>query len=289
MAARDDKNTFVFHGEWREAFSEYTKDEQADIYNAIIDYAIGGIVPQDRFIRVAIANARITIDRDKQRYEEKCERNRQNIANRWKQSKRTDTTVYAHTNDNDNGSDNGSDNDSDNDIEPITNVTGKDIEKKRKAIAYPYDEVVNLWNEICSPLPQVKRLNDSRRNKIKSRLLEFSKNSEEWLPKVRELFERVVASDFLRGEKSDWQATFDWLFDNSKNWVKVMEGNYDNDRKRTTQHPNCKLGVGEFIAQDGTRRYGTGNLPPVPMDAPPRPDDYSLWSRETNTWIPYGV
>ena len=149
--------------------------------------------------------------------------------------------------------------------------------------------MVSLWNEICSPLPQVKRLNDSRRNKIKSRLVEFSKNSEEWLPKTRELFERVVASDFLRGEKSDWQATFDWLFDNSKNWVKVVEGNYDNERKRTTQQPNCKLGVGEFIAQDGTRRYGTGNLPPVPMDAPPRPDNDSLWSRETNTWIPSGV
>lgn len=53
--------------------------------------------------------------------------------------------------------------------------------------------------------------------------------------------------------------------------------------------PKCNLGVGEFIAQDGTRRYGTGNLPPVPMDAPPRPDNSSLWSRETNTWIPAGV
>lgn len=183
-----------------------------------------------------------------------------------------------------------SDKDKDKDKDKELGVgVGENIEKERKAIAYPYDEVVSLWNEICSPLPQVKRLNDSRRNKIKSRLVELSKNSEEWLPKTRELFERVVASDFLRGEKSDWQATFDWLFDNSKNWVKVAEGNYDNDRKRTTQQPNCKLGVGEFIAHDGTRRYGTGNLPPVPMDAPPRPDNDSLWSRETNTWIPSGV
>ena len=161
--------------------------------------------------------------------------------------------------------------------------------KKRKAIAYPYDEVVSLWNEICSPLPQVKRLNDSRRNKIKCRLVEFSKNSEEWLPKTRELFERVVASDFLRGEKADWQATFDWLFDNSKNWVKVVEGNYDNERKRTTQQPEVRLGVGEFLDEKGERRYGSGNLPPVPMDAPPRPDNDSIWSRESNSWIPTGV
>lgn len=160
-----------------------------------------------------------------------------------------------------------------------------------EAIAYPYKEVVRLWNEICSPLPKVKSLNDSRRKKIKCRLVEFSKNSEQWLPKTQELFERVMASDFLRGDKSDWQATFDWVFENSKNWVKVMEGNYDNERRspKAASEPAPKLGVGEFIAQDGTRRYGTGNLPPVPFDAPPRPDNDSLWSRETNTWIPSGV
>ena len=36
-------------------------------------------------------------------------------------------------------------------------------------------------------------------------------------------------SKFLKGDnKRGWKASFDWLFENDKNWVKVYEGNYDN-------------------------------------------------------------
>ena len=38
-------------------------------------------------------------------------------------------------------------------------------------------------------------------------------------------------SKFLKGEsKRGWKASFDWVFENDKNWVKVWEGNYDNDK-----------------------------------------------------------
>lgn len=50
-----------------------------------------------------------------------------------------------------------------------------------------------------------------------------------------------------------------------------------------------RLGVGEYIDKQGLRRYGTGNLPPVPMDAPPRPSNDYIYSAETNTWIPSGL
>lgn len=52
---------------------------------------------------------------------------------------------------------------------------------------------------------------------------------------------------------------------------------------------SVKLGVGEFIDSEGNRRYGSGSLPPVPMDAPPRPDNDSVYSAETNSWIPSGL
>ena len=105
-------------------------------------------------------------------------------------------------------------------------------ESKVKNIIYPYQDIVDLWNSTCgSVLPKVKSLNDNRRQKIKCRLDEWGKDSEAWLQQARELFERVTASDFLRGDSSSgWTATFDWLFENSKNWVKVAEGNYDNNR-----------------------------------------------------------
>lgn len=280
-----EKNCFVFYRDWADVLYELSDKERLQAFDAILAFAFRDETPTDKTIRIATSLMRSQIVRDNEKWEKtrtsrsiagkkgmesRYNKTQQNLTNVTKSTKEVEVNVEEEVN-----------------VEVAVEEEVKG--KKRKAIAYPYDEVVSLWNEICSPLPQVKRLNDSRRNKIKCRLVEFSKNSEEWLPKTRELFERVVASDFLRGEKADWQATFDWLFDNSKNWVKVVEGNYDNERKRTTQQPEVRLGVGEFLDEKGERRYGTGNLPPVPMDAPPRPDNDSIWSRESNSWIPTGV
>lgn len=280
-----EKNCFVFYRDWADVLYELSDNERLQAFDAILAFAFRDETPTDKTIRIATSLMRSQIVRDNEKWEKtrtsrsiagkkgmesRYNKTQQNLTNVTKSTKEVEVNVEEEVN-----------------VEVAVEEEVKG--KKRKAIAYPYDEVVSLWNEICSPLPQVKRLNDSRRNKIKCRLVEFSKNSEEWLPKTRELFERVVASDFLRGEKADWQATFDWLFDNSKNWVKVVEGNYDNERKRTTQQPEVRLGVGEFLDEKGERRYGSGNLPPVPMDAPPRPDNDSIWSRESNSWIPTGV
>lgn len=43
--------------------------------------------------------------------------------------------------------------------------------KEKESIEYPYQDIVSLWNTICLPLPKVRQLNDSRRNKMKCRLL----------------------------------------------------------------------------------------------------------------------
>lgn len=283
-----EKVSFLFYKDWVAVLKELTDKERLQAFDAIIAYAFEDEEPQDRTTRIATSLMRSQIARDNEKWENtrsaRSIAGKKGMASRYDKSQQSVTNVTNTTSTTVNVEDNVKGKEKGN-IDVTVDV---DVEKD-KAIAYPYDAVVRLWNELCMPLPQVKKLNDSRRKKIKCRLVEFSQDSNEWLPKTRELFERVMSSDFLRGEKSDWQATFDWLFDNPKNWVKVMEGNYDNERKRTTvqHHPN--LGVGEYIAQDGTRRYGTGTLPAVPFDAPPRPDDDCYFSAETKTWIPSGV
>lgn len=165
-------------------------------------------------------------------------------------------------------------------------------ETKEKKNIYPYQDIVALWNEICGvSLPQVKSLNDSRRQKIKSRIDEFEcKSNEDCLNKVKEIFERIRGSDFLCGENnSGWTATFDWVFDNSKNWIKVIEGNYDNNRsaKNTQQNilPGVALGVGEYIeTQTGRRTYGTGKAT-IPHTAPARPSEKYCWDSVSSSWV----
>ena len=148
---------------------------------------------------------------------------------------------------------------------------------------YPYQDIADLWNSVCKSFPKISKLSDTRRAKIKARLNEFGK-PESWMPTCEALFEEVEASSFLRGEnKSNWQATFDWLFINGTNWIKVMEGNYAN---KGQQHKagGIKLGPGEWIEQDGRRTYGTGRVT-IPMNAPPRPGDKYAWDAATQKWI----
>lgn len=160
-------------------------------------------------------------------------------------------------------------------------------ESKEKDIEYPYADIVSLWNATCLSLPKVRQLNDSRRSKIKCRLNEWGKTPDEMLAMAKEIFARCASSAFLCGDnKTDWTATFDWLFENDKNWVKVMEGNYDNNRgsQRQRTQGGIELGVGEFIDETGRRTYGTGKIT-IPPTAPPRPSDRYSWDAQSQTWI----
>lgn len=177
---------------------------------------------------------------------------------------------------------------------PYSKVKESKVKENRvKNIIYPYQDIVALWNDICGgSLPRVKALNDNRRQKIKCRLDEWSKDSGEWMAKAQELLERVIASDFLRGNNNTgWAATFDWLFENSKNWVKVIEGNYDNNRgakgsqRQQRTQSGVTLGIGEYIEpQTGRRTYGTGKAT-IPPTAPARPSERHSWDAATNSWI----
>ena len=169
----------------------------------------------------------------------------------------------------------------------------KRTEEKRKEqkieMEYPYQDIMRLWNEICGVvLPKLKALNDSRRNKIRVRLNEAKcKTPDEMTQWARELFTTCAGSRFLCGENNhQWTATFDWLFSNPTNWVKVMEGNYSNDRGANKSRTGVQnqLGVGEYLTSDGRRTYGSGKAN-IPLSAPPRPSEKYQWSAESNTWI----
>lgn len=92
----------------------------------------------------------------------------------------------------------------------------------------PYQEIVDMFNSVCTGYPRVVKLSDSRKNKIRIRVEEMGGFARA-KPMIQTIFEKMQASKFLRGDgKSGWKAYFDWVFVNDKNWVKILEGNYDN-------------------------------------------------------------
>ncbi len=90
----------------------------------------------------------------------------------------------------------------------------------------------------------------------------------------------------------DFYAARGWKYGNTqiKDWQAcVRTWEQRNGGSKVKANNSASLGVGEYIDNDGQRRYGTGNLPPVPMSAPPRPSSDTVFSRESNSWIPAGL
>lgn len=87
-----------------------------------------------------------------------------------------------------------------------------------------YQGIVDMFNNTCVSLPKIRMLTDDRKAKIKNRLKKFDIND------LQNVFIKAEKSNFLSGRSGNWKASFDWFFENDMNMVKVLEGNYDNNK-----------------------------------------------------------
>lgn len=102
----------------------------------------------------------------------------------------------------------------------------KELDNKKKVDC---QQIVDLYNSICTSFPSVRSLSDARRKAIKARLNTYT------LEDFKAVFENAEASSFLKGSNDrNWTATFDWLIKDA-NMAKVLEGNYMDKQKRYTR------------------------------------------------------
>lgn len=102
------------------------------------------------------------------------------------------------------------------------------LKPKPRGIDCPCSDIAELWNQICTSLPGVVELSETRKKSIRARWKEndLRQNLDWW----RDLFKSIEASDFLTG-RTGKRGTFgfDWFL-SPKNMIKTVEGNYANDR-----------------------------------------------------------
>ncbi len=119
-----------------------------------------------------------------------------------------------------------------------------DIAKKREIGA----QFVVLWNKICVPvgLKKVVALSDKRAVHCYERADEMRKLGRPAPDVFEQVCEKVAASKFLRGEAGSnpknghtFACTFDWLTQYVGNWLKVFEGNYDDENKPNSLNVNA--------------------------------------------------
>ena len=120
------KKGVIMYYDLLEQLQDFTDEQFGKITRAMIKYDRDGIEPQfnDIQIRLAFNILKPTIDRNKQEYQEKCDKNRENINKRWKKQ---DTNEYDCIRMNTNYTDIDIDKDKDKEID--INIE-KDINKK---------------------------------------------------------------------------------------------------------------------------------------------------------------
>jgi uncharacterized protein YdaU (DUF1376 family) len=89
-----------------------------------------------------------------------------------------------------------------------------------------YDSLIENYHSLCPKMNQVKVINDFRKGLINARFSEYG------LEKITEVIRKAGESDFLNGKNDKvWKADFEWIM-RPQNFVKVMEGKYDNKVKQ---------------------------------------------------------
>ena len=130
-----------------------------------------------------------------------------------------------------------------------------DIDKEKstdsKTSRTPHNEIIELYNSICTSLPKVRDITNNRKQAMRLRWKKYSD-----LTTFQELFEKAEASEFLTGRNGKWSGcNFDWLMKEA-NMVKVLEGNYDDREaqngkdKQHTEKPKDMAGkYRKFVKQ----------------------------------------
>lgn len=87
--------------------------------------------------------------------------------------------------------------------------------------AIPYQQIVNLYNDLCPKMNRCMKVSDARERAVRARY-----SSGYVLEDFEKLFRLAGESRFLNGGNDrNWRADFDWLVRDS-NMAKVLEGKY---------------------------------------------------------------
>lgn len=146
-------------------------------------------------------------------------------------------------------------------------------QKRGKPVSPPPDFsfVLKLWNDSATrSIPKVRMLSPARKEKVRLRIKEMG-GMEEAKEILATCFKKISESDFCNGATGKWTATFDWFFENEKNWLKVLEGNYDNRKEKSRLEQLAELyKQGNEYYEQQYRGYGGAS----PYGDPPGGVDY---------------
>lgn len=283
-------DSFILYTSYYALIEGLTDEQLGQLTRAIFLYARDGeTINLEPVVRMAFAFIKDNIERNQDKYQAKCEKNRQIALERERKKREArekagNTNVHERTrtcenntnvherspydNDNDNEYDNDNDvsKETDNILEPSkegilsasvkTEASGGGKVSKSQKIDYA--AVKEYWNrkhdETKSAMPPITLMTENRKVMVKARVRQC-KGDVKTLYRVIDI---AMASDFMNGNnKHGWLGKFDWIFGNEQNFAKVLEGNFNNEPAASQQPQSAAV-----KAQDpsATARPSIGEL-----------------------------
>lgn len=281
-------DSFILYTSYYALIEGLTDEQLGQLTRAIFLYARDGeTISLEPVVRMAFAFIKDNIERNQDKYQAKCEKNRQIALERERKKREArekagDTNVHERTRTCENNTNvherSPYDNDNDNDVSKETNILEPSKEasmqsfseknvcaaeepqkssekKKSKKGEIDYAAIKDYWNEqhdkTNSAMRRLTLMTDNRKEAIRGRL----KDCKGDISKIYLAIDKAMASDYLNAGHS-W-ASYDWVM-TRKYFPKVLEGNYDNTKPATSQQPQSAA----VKAQDpaATARPSIGEL-----------------------------
>lgn len=256
-------DSFILYTSDYQLIEGLTDEQLGQLTRALFVYARDGeVIKLEPVVRMAFVFIKDKIDRNQQKYQKKCERNRENIRKRWNKSNTNDTkeneripndtSVYERIpNDTTRylyDSDSDSDSDSDVSKETDNNIPSKEgssisenpkVDPARRCAKIDFAAIKQYWNtkhdQSGSAMRRLTLMSDQRKSNVRARIREYGGD----VQKVYKAIDKAMASDFMNGKNGKgWVASFDWMMCPS-NFPKVLEGNYDNEQPAGNQQPQA--------------------------------------------------
>jgi hypothetical protein len=220
------KNLLIFPSLW-EGIKELSNEQKGELFSALCLKFLEGEEPviTDDYVKFVYKFYSSAIADNLKKYEEICEKRAEARRGKTNNNKEEQTTT--------------------NNIKTEQKKTKSDFvvykekEKEKEKVKVKEKEKENIYNSLADAvrafnfqlsdnLPMVVTFNEKRKQKFATRWGEFKKvgdPGEVW----NKIIKIVKNSKFLLGEAGEWKCSFDWLIENSTNWLKVYEGHYNNN------------------------------------------------------------
>ena len=283
-------DSFILYTSYYALIEGLTDEQLGQLTRAIFLYARDGkIIKLDPVVRMAFVFIKDNIERNQDKYQAKCEKNRQIALERERKKreareKADNTNVHERSRTCENNtnvherSPYDNDNDNDNDISKEINILEPSKEasmqsfseknvcaaeepqkssekKKSKKGEIDYAAIKDYWNEqhdkTNSAMRRLTLMTDNRKEAIRGRL----KDCKGDISQIYLAIDKAMASSYLNAGHS-W-ASYDWVM-TRKYFPKVLEGNYDNSQpagnKPAGQQPQdpaatARPSIGELYEQ----------------------------------------